>query len=103
MDVGSLRHRVTFQSPSRTSPTGYVEAVANVPAAIEAAGTGGNETLRFATPASAGQYKITVRHRTDVQADWRVIDEEDVTYQIAGYHDPDGRRERLFIFATTVQ
>lgn len=104
MTIGDLRHRVTLQSKSRTAPTGYADAATQVPAAIDLASTGGNETLRFATPAATGQYRITVRHRTDVKADWRVIDEEDGrTFQVSGYGDPNGRRHWLQLFCTVVQ
>jgi SPP1 family predicted phage head-tail adaptor len=101
MTIGALRHRITFQSPTSTGTYSTVET--QVPAAIEFVTPGGNEQLLAGAPTTIAQSKITVRHRTDVRAEWRIVDDDSRTFQIAGYGDPSGDGRWLQIACMEIQ
>lgn len=101
MRAGQLRHRVTLQRPEGTS--GFTDVAIRIPAAIALVTPGTAEALRFGAPTSTGHYKVTMRYRRDVKAEWRIVDEGGRVFQIAGYGDPDGRRRELHVFATEIQ
>ena len=84
-----------IQQPIGLAGDGY-ETVVRVPGSIRAAG--GNELLRFGATSSAGQYVVTLRHRTDLKADWRFLGPNGRTLQIASFGDP-----RLYALAQVAQ
>lgn len=74
--LGRLRDRVTLQSPTRTRATsGQVTVewadVATVYAAVE--GLTGSELYRARQVQPDVSYKVRLRWRADVTADWRIV------------------------------
>lgn len=102
MNVGKMRHDVELQSPSGTSASGYT-VMDKVPAQIEMLSGGGSETLRFGSPTAIGYFRITMRHRDDLKADWRIVHTDGRVFQISSYADPDGKRQSLQVFVTEIQ
>jgi SPP1 family predicted phage head-tail adaptor len=100
IEIGELRHRVTFEAPTGTA--GYESVVEGIPAAIRMAG--GNELLRFGAQTAVAAFVITMRYRTDVRPEWRVaLPAENRVFQITNYGDPDGHRQWTQVFATEIQ
>jgi SPP1 family predicted phage head-tail adaptor len=92
---GDARTWFALQAPSGANPDGYATQ-ATVPGAMRAAA--GNEVLQFGGQMATGQVVIRIRYRLDVRADWRLLDTSTGRpYQIAGYADPDGRRQFLVL------
>jgi head-tail adaptor len=59
---------------------------------------GMREQVRFGVPSAEGQSLITIRYRTDVRANYRLVDQSvspERSFQILGYSDPDGDLEQL--------
>jgi head-tail adaptor len=59
---------------------------------------GMREQVRFGIPSAEGQSVITIRYRTDVRANYRLVDQSvspERSFQILGYSDPDGDLEQL--------
>lgn len=96
--AGARRFRVSLQAPSGTS--GYV-AQAEEWASIRPAG--GSEVLHFGGTSAAGRYVIEMPYRSDVRAEWQIVDGQGRTFQIANYGDPDGSRRWLQVFCQELQ
>lgn len=101
MRGGQLRHRLTILKPVGASGDEVVDS--GVPAAIEFVTPGSPESLRFGVPVTAAAFRIRVRYRTDVRADWRVVDELGRTFQISGYGDPEDKRRELHLLCSEIQ
>lgn len=82
-------------------PGGNYVYVDSVPASIRAAG--GSEVLKFGGPSAEGQFVIEIRHRTDVKSEWRLVDSQGRTFQVATYGDMDGSRRFLRLYCQELQ
>lgn len=103
MNFGAMLDDVILQSPTGLTANGYAD-VATVPAQIEMVSGGGSEALRFGSPTATGYFTVTMRHRTDLRADWRIVHAADGrVFQISSYGDPDGKRQALKVSVTTIQ
>lgn len=99
--LSDARHRFHLQSPSGLTSSGYTTAV-TVPGSIRA--SGGAEVLKFGGPSAVGQYVIEIRYRSDVKAEWRLVDADDGrAFQIQSYADKDGAGRYLTIYALELQ
>lgn len=96
--AGARRFRVSLQAPSGTS--GYVEQ-AQEWASIRPAG--GSEQLQFGGTSASGRYVVEMPFRSDLRAEWQLVDGQGRTFQIANYSDPDGRRVSLQVFCQELQ
>lgn len=101
MRAGALKHRVTLSRPSGTS--GYADVESNVPASITFLPGGSPERLQFGVPAAFTGFLIRLRYRTDIRAEWRVVDELGRTFQISSYGDPEDKRRELQLLCTEIQ
>ncbi len=102
MNFGAMRDDVIIQKPAAVA-SGYVD-VATVPAQIEMTANGGVEVLQFGSPTATGYFRITMRHREDIRADWRIVHARDGrVFQISSYGDPDARRQALRVYTTVIQ
>lgn len=89
-----IRHRFSLQAPTGTS--GYTEQAT---ARGSLAFSSGSEALKFGTPSAQAQWKIGLRYRTDVKADWILVErDEGRTFHITALA-PDKVDDRLWIFA----
>lgn len=93
--AGQLRERVTIQSATETADGqgGLAKAwtaLATVWANVVAAGPG-RESLATSAVRPILNYAVTIRRRTDVTPQMRVV-WGDKTLQVEGVRDPDGRR-----------
>jgi head-tail adaptor len=72
INVGDLSLELTLQQPTGLDPdSGWLD-VDTLWGSIRAVGQ--REQVRFGVPSAEGQSVITIRHRTDVQANWRLTD-----------------------------
>ena len=95
-------HRFVLQRPEGTSAEGY-DDVARIAGALT--WTGGAEPIAQGTPIAVGQHAISIWHRTDVRAEWRLVEVEPVTgrvFQILDYGDRDGQQRVLELLCTEV-
>jgi SPP1 family predicted phage head-tail adaptor len=96
INVGDLSLELTLQQPTGLDPdSGWLD-VDTLWGSIRAVGQ--REQVRFGVPSAEGQSVITIRHRTDVQANWRLTDvsySPARSFEILGYSDPNGEREQL--------
>ena len=96
-----MTKRLTLQS--RDADTGNYADVDTVPGALYFVG-GSAEALRSGAPMAVAQWKAFIRYRTDVRAEWRVIETElGQVFQISGYGDADGKKAQLQLVLTEVQ
>lgn len=98
-----LRHRVTIEAPIRT-PDGQGgfskewQCLETVWAGMEP--LGGSETLIGQQITPQTRYRVTIRYRTDISPDMRLVWNE-TTYNIRNIADPDGLKRSLEITAET--
>jgi head-tail adaptor len=99
--LGELaRHRFTVRAPDQTSATGFTD-VANVRGALEFATA--SEQLQYAVPTAVAQWRITLRYRDDVKADWQMYERDEArTFQVVGYN-PIRVDDRLVVFCAELQ
>ena len=98
---GELRHRVTFQEPSGQTADGYNAVIEGIAAKIET--LGGSEALRYGAQSASQLNRITVRYRTDLRPEYRIVDEHSRIMQIVNFGDPDGTQRWTQIVATELQ
>lgn len=97
LNPGDLVYEFMLQTPDTSSldPTAWTD-IETVWAAVHPIGQ--REQMRFGVPLAEGQSLVTIRHRTDVSANDRLVDDP-VTptriLQVLGYSDPDGSRNQL--------
>ena len=100
-DAGSLDHEFRLDKPTGLDPADYTD-MGTEWGSIRLAG--GNELLRFGTPAATGAWVITIYYRDDLDASWRVVDlDTDRSFQISNFGDPDGSGESLRLYCVEAQ
>ena len=101
--IGDYRQRVRLERPAPRS--GYVVVEDRVAAKIAFSIAELPERREAGRAQTAfGPYTIRMRYRTDVKAEWRVVDcETGQVFQILSWGDRDGRREEVWLVATEVQ
>jgi SPP1 family predicted phage head-tail adaptor len=97
MNVGDLAYEFILQQPTAGSqdPDAWTD-VERVWASIRSIGM--REQVRFGIPSAEGQSVVTIRYRTDVRANYRLVDQSvspERSFQILGYSDPNGDLEQL--------
>ena len=98
-----MNRYVTLQRPDATQATGFVD-VGQVWAEIVMKPSAGTTPLVGNQPTALVPATIAVWYRTDVRADWRIVDEElSQTWQVGQIADLDGTRERLTMTCVQVQ
>lgn len=101
LNAGDLNRRFSLQRPNGLAATDYAD-VDTVWGSKRLAG--GNEMMRFSTPAATGAWVITIRYRDDLDASMRLVDlSTEQSFQISNFGDPDGRNEQLRIYAVEAQ
>jgi SPP1 family predicted phage head-tail adaptor len=98
--IGCKNHWLTLQRPSGTS--GY-EAVGGVWGSWRTRTLGSPESIQAGAAVTTAVFISRIWYRTDVRADWRVLDENGTEYQINGYGDPDGKRRELELTLSSIQ
>jgi len=100
-----LRHKVTIQRPSQVKDGkgGWLDdqwsEVAKVWAEVTA--LDGRESVMDHVLEGTSVYRVRVRYRADLRADWQ-LKYGDLTLNItAAPADPDGKREQLVIMTST--
>lgn len=111
MKLGAMRHRITIsQPPGKTSsvnslgePTGSSTVIATVWASVET--KGGNKVYREAQVQPNVLMIFTIRYRSDVEAIgaelW--VSYKGLTYNCYHVENPEGRNERLLLYAARHQ
>ncbi len=99
IEIGSLRERVTLQSPLRTPDgAGGAEvswtAGATLWAKVET--RGGGEAFASERLAAHARFRVTIRHRAGVTAEMRLL-WGGRALAISALGDPDGRRRFLVL------
>lgn len=99
IEIGGLRERVTLQSPSRIPDGGGGADVswtegATVWAKVET--RGGGEAFASERLAAQARFRVTIRHRTGVTAEMRLL-WGDRALAISALGDPDGRKRFLVL------
>lgn len=101
---GDLRHQVTLRQPtkSRDGKGGYEIGFADVATVwAEVIALDGRESVMERVLEGVSTYRVRIRYRTDVGAEWQLrygAIELNITAPPA---DPDGRREQLVIIASS--
>jgi head-tail adaptor len=102
MDIASLNQWITLQEPTGLNAEGYNDK-GRVPANITMVDSGGSEVLRFGIGAATGYFKVTMRYRSDLKANWRIVHTDGRVFQISSYGDPDGKRQATQVYVTELQ
>lgn len=103
MRAGRLTGRFVLQRPSGTSGSGYTDVATGVPGELLFLG-GGSESLQVGAQVSTAQYQITIRYRTDVKAEWRLMERDtDRLFQVSHFGDPNGRRIELLLLCLEIK
>lgn len=106
MQAGSLRHRVTLQSPSAPVADGdggftqtWTAFATRISAKVEPATARSLERVVANSVQSRASHLVTIRYRTGVTTTSRVVfhDVSDRTFSVAGVVDPNERRIRLVL------
>lgn len=109
MDVGSLRHRITLQTPGAPIPDGdggYTETWTSlgvrVPASVEPASARSLERIAANTVTSTASHLVTLRYLSGVTTKTRITfhDQTDRTFSVTGIHDPEERHRVLILECT---
>lgn len=88
-----------MQAPSGQTADGYADVMTMVPAHVRSAG--GNELLRFGAQVAVNPTVITMRYRSDIRSDYRILwPAQNRTFQITSYGDETGDLKWLTIYAT---
>jgi SPP1 family predicted phage head-tail adaptor len=98
--IGEKNRALSLQRPTGTS--GYT-TVDTVWGSLVLAAPGAQEALNASTPTTTTVFESRIWYRTDVRADWRVVDEDGRQFQIGAYGDPDGRRLELLLTLSEIQ
>lgn len=93
-------HRLILQRPTGTS--GY-ETVATVKGTWRTFAPAQQERIQAGAAVSTSTFRSRIWYRTDVRADWRVVDEDGIQYQIGSYGDPKGDRLELELTLSSIQ
>ena len=97
-----MRDDVILQEPNGVAADGFIEK-ARVPASIEMVAGGGSEVLHFGVGTATGYFKVTMRYRSDLKANWRIVHTDGRVFQISSYGDPDGKRQSTQVYVTELQ
>ena len=106
MNAGSLRHRVTLQTPGAPVPDGdggYTEVWtvlgSRVPAAVEPATARSLERIAASTVTSTASHLVTIRYLPGITTKTRVVfhDLTDRTLAVTGTHDTEERHRVLVL------
>ena len=90
--IGQLRHRITFKSPTATPDEGGGQSIAWVDGAsvwARIVAQGGPEIVRAGEIVPRAQYRVTIRHRTDITPTMRITFGAK-TLEIDAVYDADG-------------
>lgn len=107
MQIGSLRHRVTLQTPAAPVPDGdggYTQAVttlaSRLPASVEPATAKSLERVVANTVASTASHLVTLRYLAGVTTAAQLVFHDGTTDRpmaITGVHDTDERHIELVL------
>lgn len=100
-DVGAMKRRAILQRP--TGSSGY-EPVETVPGARQLLSAATIETMQSGAPTAQTQWRWMLRYRADLKSEWRIEDADDHrVFQIHGFGEQEGVRDRIFVFCTELQ
>jgi SPP1 family predicted phage head-tail adaptor len=100
--VGDRTHRFTLQRPG-IGGTAYVD-VATVWGALRGQPAGPSEPLQAGSVIATATWEIEIAYRSDVRAEWRVVERLTTrTFQVGRYRDPDDRGRDLLLTCTEAQ
>lgn len=105
MRGGKLRHYITIQIPTISRDEYGTESITYATAAqvwADVIVKSATELTRSDTFVHHTVYQITVRHRTDIQPNWRIILPDSTTLEVQSSYDPDGRSRETIIEAIKV-
>src|SRR5262245_14913244 len=95
-------HRLLLQRPTGQSGSGSA-TVATVFGTWRTRVLGGQESIQGGAAITTSVFVSRIWFRTDVRAEWRVVDENGLAYQIGAYGDPNGERSELELTLSIIQ
>jgi len=100
MAIGAKNRRLTLQQPDGIGGYDDVDTVWGSKRFLG----GTPEAIRAGAAMAIGQWEIKIWYRTDVKAEWRLVDIETAqTFQISGYGDAEGKKRELQLMCSEIQ
>ena len=102
MSIGEKNTLLRLQRPSGTS--GYEDVEPDIYGALRFGLSGAGESVQFGTPTAIASWTADIWYRSDVRADWRVMEvDTERVFQISAYGDPKGQKRDLRLLLTEIQ
>lgn len=101
MPIGKKNRKLLLQQPDGAGGYTDVEEVFGSRRFLTPTGP---ETLRAGAAIAAAQWQFVITYRSDVRAEWRVLDvDESRTFQISAYGETDDRLIDMQLLGTEIQ